>query len=372
MIRGVRWQRGPDPGGVVPGKVQGNVLRPYGYPVSTLLRPTEDLDRDPHALPVQHQYRTTIANYSSTGTLVWNALCDGAFALGCGGILAASNRVLEQLLPGTIYLACAEVIGVLAGLGIGFVLIHSRLGCRVPVDRRRLMACIGLAAFGVMLPVMFPFIVQAELWLNATVSSTSLLLVARGFLAGMVTMPIGLTAAACLAGEGMRIAGSAHEPGHGRIRSWLICGTVGYAILAPAGEWGLGPAEALVGLVWWTAIVALARLEFCHAMPAGWLGRGVLIPGLSRRWRRLPSIGTAATCRGRGCCSIRTCLSGTAWGTARHSSIARRGKARRHGSSSARHLDDLEIWRPTIAFSVRPIPPRWRTSSKASTRRPFP
>ena len=33
MIRGVRWQRGPDPGGVVPGKVQGNVLRPYGYPV---------------------------------------------------------------------------------------------------------------------------------------------------------------------------------------------------------------------------------------------------------------------------------------------------------------------------------------------------
>ena len=35
MIRGVRWQRGPDPGGVVPGKVQGNVLRPYGYPVST-------------------------------------------------------------------------------------------------------------------------------------------------------------------------------------------------------------------------------------------------------------------------------------------------------------------------------------------------
>ena len=35
MIRGVRWQRGPDLGGVVPGKVQGNVLRPYGYPVST-------------------------------------------------------------------------------------------------------------------------------------------------------------------------------------------------------------------------------------------------------------------------------------------------------------------------------------------------
>ena len=35
MIRGLRWQRGPDLGGVVPGKVQGNVLRPYGYPVST-------------------------------------------------------------------------------------------------------------------------------------------------------------------------------------------------------------------------------------------------------------------------------------------------------------------------------------------------
>ena len=35
MIRGLRWQRGPDLGGVVPGKVQGNVLRPYGLAVST-------------------------------------------------------------------------------------------------------------------------------------------------------------------------------------------------------------------------------------------------------------------------------------------------------------------------------------------------
>jgi len=37
MIRGLRWQRGPVLGGVVPGKVQGNVLRPYGLQVSTHL-----------------------------------------------------------------------------------------------------------------------------------------------------------------------------------------------------------------------------------------------------------------------------------------------------------------------------------------------
>ncbi|HTN78739.1 MAG TPA: Dyp-type peroxidase [Acidimicrobiales bacterium] len=35
MIRGLRWQRSSAPDGVVPGRVQGNILRPYGFPLAT-------------------------------------------------------------------------------------------------------------------------------------------------------------------------------------------------------------------------------------------------------------------------------------------------------------------------------------------------
>ncbi|HTI50880.1 MAG TPA: hypothetical protein VL475_08015, partial [Planctomycetaceae bacterium] len=82
----------------------------------------------------------------------WLRIClEGGLAIGCGGLLAALGRALEQLQPGTIYLACADAIGVLLGLGVGTLGARSRWGGGLMSDRNRLLACGGLAGWSVAL-----------------------------------------------------------------------------------------------------------------------------------------------------------------------------------------------------------------------------
>src|SRR6185295_15680115 len=88
----------------------------------------------------------------------------GLLALACGGWVAALDRLIVQLSPGSIYIGCAEVMGLCGGLSIGaFLTGRSKdLG-----DAGKLLITVGLALWGVGLLAAYPLLIDLSLWLNA-------------------------------------------------------------------------------------------------------------------------------------------------------------------------------------------------------------
>jgi hypothetical protein len=186
---------------------------------------------------------------------------EGILVIGLGGLVAAVGRILEQLQPGTIYLACAEAAGVLLGLGVGTLCLQSRWGNALTSRRARLLLCGVLAGWNVALLAAFPWLIQGALWLNACVASPTLLICVRGFGVALAVFPIGLTAALCLAANAPCVF-----PATSRTRWWLICAVAGYCGTLPAGERGWDPANVVIGLVWWTAVAGGLRFGLWPAL----------------------------------------------------------------------------------------------------------
>src|SRR5262249_19140114 len=97
-------------------------------------------------------------------------LLAGAIAFALGAWPTAIGRILEQLMPGTVYVAGSEAIGVCLGLAVGLWLARRRAGV-AQFEKTRLLLIGVVAAWGVALLAVFPLGITAGLWLNAYIAS---------------------------------------------------------------------------------------------------------------------------------------------------------------------------------------------------------
>lgn len=173
----------------------------------------------------------------------------GLLALACGGWVAALDRLIVQLSPGSIYIGCAEVIGLCGGLSIGAFLCGRSKGLG---DAGKLLIAVGLALWGVGLLAAYPLLIDLSLWLNARVSSTNLLLLARGLCAALAVLPVGIAAATGISRTG-GAAGYGVLPG---IAGGLLAAVAGYCAIASAAFQHASADVVVICLAWLTFAAA--------------------------------------------------------------------------------------------------------------------
>ncbi len=190
-------------------------------------------------------------------------ILSAATAASCGGWLAVFGRLLEQLMPGTVDLACFEAIGLSLGIALGLCIAARRDGGLVATGRG--WALCFVAVWGVSLVAAFPLLVRTALWLNAYVAAPWLLLMSRGLIAAAAILPVGFAAAFCVGPALGEKARSASLRRGGWLAATLFgCGSV--------SAWGFSRFSAdviLIGLAWWTITLAAAAVAARRARRAG-------------------------------------------------------------------------------------------------------
>jgi hypothetical protein len=208
-------------------------------------------------------------------------------AIACGGWIATLGVLLEQLLPGTVYLVCSEVIGLCLGIAAGSWLISCLRGTTRSLERINFCSVCGLAVWGVVVLGAFPLAIRGALALNAYVSSPTLLLLARGAAAALAVLPVGVVSALSLAP-----AGGAH-PSRRRLEigTWLVAALLGFAFISTGAGSRFSLELIVVALAWWTlaaaglTAVAAAR-EVLSAWPQRLLACGaVAVVVVAPLWR---------------------------------------------------------------------------------------
>ncbi|MGE5193859.1 MAG: spermidine synthase [Deltaproteobacteria bacterium] len=193
-----------------------------------------------------------------------------ALAASLGAWPAALDRLLEQLMPGTAYMACSEAIGLCLGLAGGLWLASRRRGDAAAFERTKLLAVGVGAVWGVGVLAAFPPGVRAGLWLNATVQSPTLHLLARGAMAGLALAPAGTAAALCLAAHTSRGAPFSRAA----TALWLAAAVCGSCALS---AWAFGrysPELVVIGLAWCTlAAAAPPAIARARELFPGWRHR---------------------------------------------------------------------------------------------------
>src|SRR5262249_22583961 len=152
-------------------------------------------------------------------------------------------------------LVCSEVIGMCLGIAAGLWL-QSRCGAATGAAEKMIFwsAC-GMAVWGVGALGAFPLGIGAALKLNAYVWSPALMLVARGAIAGVTVLPIGIVTVLCATGQ----------PGASRARLevgiWLASALLGFTAASAWAFNQFAPELIVVGLAWLTlAVAGLAAL----------------------------------------------------------------------------------------------------------------
>ena len=214
-------------------------------------------------------------------------LIAAAQVFGFGGMLAALGRVLEQLMPGTIYMLCSETIGLCAGIAVGWWLVIRGRGTHSQLERTRLLAVAGAAAWSVGVVATFPLLITGALWLNAYVSSPTLMLLARGALAGLAVLPLAIASILCVAPS------IGKQPSLDRLRKGgvMFAGFLGYSAISAWGFQQLSPAWIIIDLAWGVvATTVVWHMVAGHALTAGRvqrlsLGAAVGVIVIAPLWR---------------------------------------------------------------------------------------
>jgi hypothetical protein len=185
-------------------------------------------------------------------TPFWRTACAGLLALACGAWVAALDRLIIQLSAGSIYIGCAEVIGLCGGLALGTFLAGRSKGLG---HVGRLLSVVGMSLWGVGLLAAYPLLIDLSLWLNASVSSTNLLIFARELCAGLAVLPVGMAAVGIARATGAKNAGS--HGGHADIAGGLLVAALGYCAIAGAAFQHVSPDIVVIALAWLTAVSAI-------------------------------------------------------------------------------------------------------------------
>jgi hypothetical protein len=179
-------------------------------------------------------------------------------AAACGGWVAALDRLLVQLSPGSIYLGCAELIGLCCGLSLGILLVRWGRG-----GVTKLAAILCLSLWGIGLLAAYPLLIELSLWLNASVSSTHLLILLRGLSTGLAVLPVGIAAAAGLSRQ-----------------SWAsesaIVMQIGAGFLAAAAGFYVVDVPVFKRVTLDVVVIGLAWVTVATTLRAVWSMRGTL------------------------------------------------------------------------------------------------
>jgi hypothetical protein len=202
-----------------------------------------------------------------------------------GGWLAALGRLLEQLMPGSIDLPCAESVGLCLGAAMGVWIVGFGRRMRGSVKRKMAWAVGGVAGWGVSLVAAFPALVLTALGLNAYVAKPWVLLVSRGSIAAAVIVPVGIVAAVSL-GEVRRGKFLAF-----RRAIWLSTAFLGYWLTSAWGLREYSMQNVLIGLAWLSiaaaAVIGLMARSESPAARWQWVvaGLAVAFVVVGPRWR---------------------------------------------------------------------------------------
>ncbi|MBS0261484.1 MAG: hypothetical protein JSS02_05960 [Planctomycetes bacterium] len=181
-----------------------------------------------------------------------------------GAAFVALDRLLAQLSPASVYLNCAEAIGICVGLACALAWNNRR---KTDVTTR-IGSVLTLAVWMVACIVAFPWLVDLGLWLNAEVSSTNWLLMARGAIAALVMLPVGV--AAVFAGACCRGTGTADRENSSGTSLGVLAAVAGICVATVGTLPHWSPAAVLIGLSWMTLAVAVPLAWQSRQM---WWGR---------------------------------------------------------------------------------------------------
>jgi hypothetical protein len=195
----------------------------------------------------------------------------GAMAFVLGAWPTAIGSIFEQLMPGTVYVACSEAIGLCLGLAAGLWLAGRRAGA-AEFERTRLLLTGAAAAWGVALLAAFPLGIAAGLWVNAYIASPTLLILARGTTAALAVLPVGAIAGLWLASEAS-IAGARTRLG---LVGWLVVAACGSCATSAAALGQFSPEQVIIGLAWLTvAAAAPAAIVARRELSTRWMHRAI-------------------------------------------------------------------------------------------------
>lgn len=257
-----------------------SLYRSYRMPEPAAAVPVSWRSKKPVLLPELHPVRelSTMARLAR----------DGALGVAFGGWLAALGRLLEQLMPATVYLTCSIAVGLCLGMAAGLWLAARLAGRTRAFEHACLVAVCAVAATGVILLPAFPLCTLYCLWLNAYASSPTLLILGRGALAGLAVLPLGATAALCQA----RACAAEGQTSRSAIPRGLVAMVLGYGVVSGWAFSAFSPELIIVGLAWClfaTAAVA-AGAAAGRSLLAGWpqrilLGGSAAVIVIAPLWR---------------------------------------------------------------------------------------
>jgi hypothetical protein len=191
-------------------------------------------------------------------------------SVACGAWMAALEVLLEQLLPGTVYLVCSEAVGLCLGIAAGLKLDARRCDTPVARDRLKFWCTCGLAVWGVGLLGGFSPAITLALVMNSYISSPTLMLLARGALAALVVFPIGTVSALALAPV------AARHPLQTRLAfgSRLVGTLLGFTAVTTVAVSRYSLDQVIIGLAWETlAAAGLMALAQRRELFTGWQKR---------------------------------------------------------------------------------------------------
>lgn len=210
--------------------------------------------------------------------------------LALGASLALLIRAMHQLLPGTSFLMSTAWAAVVAGLVLGPLLIEGR--CRHSEDRSAPLAglCLFAATCSSIVLLSFPILIDCELLLNAHVSQVWLAMGARGLLATLFCLPVGIAWGSVWALSQQKPLSRAHpfNDNPNRSEAFLCSARGDFSRLHPLafaagycsiGYFGLShflTNDLIVITVWVLACLGLVQFALHPQMPRGWVNRGAI------------------------------------------------------------------------------------------------
>lgn len=194
----------------------------------------------------------TDTSYQTGSPQFVSHLIAGAGLVACGMIWPALGRMVDQLVPATIHVVIASLLGLFSGVTMGSWLMGRRPGTAIP----------ALLASGALLSAwvgLFAWNAEVAGWASVTLSQTTSLFAVRMVLAAIPGVVVGLAASAWSASLAIR-----------PVSPWLFAA----GVVAARGSVPMVPTTALVSLgmvVWGVALMVLVARA-----------RGVSWPGLRK------------------------------------------------------------------------------------------
>ena len=182
----------------------------------------------------------------------------GIMAVVIGVLLACQIRLINQLMPHGAFMVLIQSAGLLAGLAVGISILSFR---RVALPRWDVTAWSGLLAASAssLLLALHPALVNASLWMNATLTNVVWLMLARVALLMLALVPFGVA-----------LAGVARPRNSEQPQVSLGWGTP-FVLGVTGGTFLLGGIVDMIPLMGLCSGLLLGAIGYLHICRSGWI-----------------------------------------------------------------------------------------------------